>query len=325
MVSFGFLLFLIYLYFEIFRRFVTLDTTSRDEMLEVMLALRQAKYPSGEAVKARLKSGVAMNRDAVSAPLAFYSPALPANTVRPNHSRKNKKKKNGKSRSNGSNGKNVNAHNGNSTANKGKNNALNRRRANGTKSKDSDKTGSGKTNRKKGSSVQTPALNLGGEQFPPLPGEFSHSSANKVEVEKVPTHYELGRKQGAATSDASSTATTSTSSSKSPPLLLEPTTAGGYAAALRKAPSTVPAPKQKQQNGTTKTSTESVSHTPVEKKKKKGGATRNNSRNTPRKQQSTSQLESPVAKVVVKPPTWGHGSFADILRTEDPASQTSQS
>lgn len=269
-------------------------------MLEVMLALRQAKYPSGDSVKAGVKSGVAMSRDAVILPVTFYSPSS-TNTapVRSNNGRKNKKKKNGKSRNN----KTANLQNGNGTVNKGKNDSSNRRRANATKSKDSDKTG-GKSNWKKGSSLYSPPLNLGGEQFPPLPSEFSYSSSNKVEVEKVPTHYELGRK-GAATSDASSTATTSTSSSKSPPLETLP---GGYAAALRKAPSAVQSVKKSTQDN----NSETVRQT-VEKTKKKGTTATRNKRNTARKQ-SKSDLGS---EVVVKPPTWGHGSFADILRTEE--------
>lgn len=38
--------------------FVTLDTSSRDEMVNVMMKLRTKKFPSGDSVKARLKSSV---------------------------------------------------------------------------------------------------------------------------------------------------------------------------------------------------------------------------------------------------------------------------
>mmetsp|Transcript_21304 Transcript_21304/g.52489 ORF Transcript_21304/g.52489 Transcript_21304/m.52489 type:complete len:277 (-) Transcript_21304:562-1392(-) len=269
-------------------------------MLDVMLALRQTKYPSGESVKARVKSGVARNRDALTSPLAFYSPLPTDASVRSNTSRKNKKRKNGKSRNN----KSVNSQNGSSAVNKGKNNTSGRRRGNGTKSKESEHKTNGKSTGKKGLSLQSPLLNLGGEQFPPLPNEFSQSSLNKVEVEKVPTHYQIGRK-GIATSDASSTATVSTSSSKSPHL---ETAMGGYAAALRKAPAAAVSVKETPQD----TPSQMNLQTETKKEKKACSATRDTRSHT------ESQLRMDMASDVdVKPPTWGHGSFAAILRTEE--------
>ncbi|CAJ1964700.1 unnamed protein product [Cylindrotheca closterium] len=281
--------------------FVTLDTISRDEMLEVMLALRQAKYPSGELVKARVKSGVVMNRDALASPLAFYS-SLPAQTdsVRSNNSRKNKKRKNGKSRNNITN----NSQNATIAVTKGKTSTSGRRRGNGTKSNDSEHKTNGKSAGKKGSSMAFPLLSLGGGQFPPLPSEFSQSCSNKVEVEKVPTHYELGRK-GSANSDSSSTATTSTSSSKSPPL---ETSMGGYAAALRKV-ATLSVKDSHQE-------TRLQSNLQTEKKKKIEASSATRNTRPPTKSQLRMDL---VSDVDVKPPTWGHGSFAEILRTEETA------
>ena len=279
---------------------MTLDTSCRDEMLEVMLALRQAKYPSGESVKARVKSGVAMNRDALASPLAFYSP-LPthAGSVRSNNSRKNKKRKNGKSRID----KTANSQNTNNALSKGKNGTSGRRRGNGTKSKESEHKTNGKSTGKKGSSMSFPLLSLGRGQFPPLPSEFSQSSSNKVEVEKVPTHYELGRK-GSANSDSSSTATTSTSSSKSPPL---ETSMGGYAAALRK---TAALSVKEAHQATRLQSNLQTENT----KKKDASSVRSDTSRPPTKCQSRMDLASDVH---VKPPTWGHGSFAEILRAEE--------
>ncbi|CAJ1930139.1 unnamed protein product [Cylindrotheca closterium] len=278
--------------------FVTLDTISRDEMLEVMLALRQAKCPSGESVKARVKSGVVMNRDALASPLAFYS-SLPAQTdsVRSNNSRKSKKRKNGKSR-------NIKTNNSTIAVTKGKNSTSGRRRGNGTKSNDSEHKTNGKSAGKKGSSMAFPLLSLGGGQFPPLPSEFSQCSSNRVEVEKVPTHYELGIK-GSANSDSSSTATTSTSSSKSPPL---ETSMGGYAAALRKVATL------SVKDGHQETRLQSNLQTEKKKKIEASSAARNT--RPPTKSQLRMDLASDVD---VKPPTWGHGSFAEILRTEETA------
>ena len=80
-------------------RFVTLKTTSRDEMVDIMFELRQKKFESGEPVMARLKSGVAVNRDAATNVVYFGSDMMmkqaaqtTSNRQNNNGGRKNKKK-----------------------------------------------------------------------------------------------------------------------------------------------------------------------------------------------------------------------------------------
>eukprot|EP00980_Cylindrotheca_fusiformis_P019912 scaffold7017_cov134-Cylindrotheca_fusiformis.AAC.7 len=281
-------------------------------MLDVMFALREKKFESGEPVMARLKSAVAANRDAVtnvaylsgSPIMAPHSDSFEGRTG----GRKNKKKSNSKkARSNNRNGstqtKNANGKKNNGTGNKG--------------GKQKKPNGQDQPQHQKQSSKSNPSDNtrppsFGEEQFPALPSDDGMSS-EKFRVEKVPEHDELGKKNS-GTSDSSSTATTSTSSSKTP----QPhSVAGGYAAALLKKA----APKDITNSSNSK---QGEKKTPAAKKAvpKEDAEPRQTSASDSKAAATTDRPESP--KVNVPPPSWGRGTFADILRSKETSMATAR-
>jgi len=288
--------------------FVTLDTSSRDAMLEVMFQLRKLKFESGEPVLARLKTAAVVNRD-VSSDVGYYASDMTMMAPIGRHSssggRKNKKKKsNNKSTKGTRNNKNSSSNSPqNKNAVKGKNNSNNnggnsRRNSGGKQKKKNEQPEQPQKQQVKVTTTQNKNSShpphLGEEQFPALQDPLASSS--KIEVEKVPDQAELGKNNhSASTSDSSSTATTSTSSSKTPQPAL-----GGYAAALLKTAKTNPVVEK------------SVSKAKTDNKKTSNEKKLN-------KQPKKEPVVQQVVQVNIQPPSWGKGSFADILRSKDAA------
>lgn len=262
-----------------------------------MFALRGKKFESGEPVMARLKAAVVANRDATSN-VAYYLGGNHMMAQQADTSGRKKKKNNNKSRSNrSSNAQNKNV-NGKKANGSRQNNGGKQNKANGQNPK--QKQGS-KSNQNRTAPTRS-APSLGEEQFPALPSDDHLSISEKFEVEKVPEHDELGKKNSGA-SDSSSTATTSTASSKSPqPHIVM----GGYAAALMKTAT------QQQVEKSQKTSTR------IKQADEK--ATNKNAKNAKPKEllqtDTATEKSAPVA-VNVHPPSWGRGTFADVLRSKE--------
>mmetsp|Transcript_2303 Transcript_2303/g.5475 ORF Transcript_2303/g.5475 Transcript_2303/m.5475 type:complete len:526 (-) Transcript_2303:55-1632(-) len=295
--------------------FITLDTSSKDDMFNVMMKLRTAKFPSGDSVKARLKSS------ATASPLTpnavvynpqlsmMYAPQFNTNSGGSTNSRK--KRSNNKGRSN-----NNNNNNGGNSNNKSKNNQQNggngsKRRGNkDTNSKQTSSNDGSKTRSKK---VTMKAPSMGVNNFPSLP-PTSEENTKSVQVDKVVMDGEMmkgcGKERNSASgfSDSSSTATTSTASTptEAPPSGVM----SGYAAALLKPAAPVPvapkkpvlAEKPRQQ-----------AHSPSKKTKDNAKkVTKTKEAKTDDKKQPIESYEQPA--VTVKPPSWGQGrSFADIV------------
>lgn len=278
-------------------------------MVDVMFELRTKKFESGEPVMARLKAGVAVNRDSMSNFVYFgndmttqQTTETTSNRQKNGNGRRNKKKKNNNRSRQGTRNNNANNQNKNTTSNKGKNNGGNNRRSNNDgkqqkKSSEQQKR-EGKSNNRKALSEQSAPPNLGEEQFPSLPSE----DPLKIEVEKVPEPGDYAKNP--AYSDTSSTATTSTSSSKSPQ---PPMALGGYAAALLKAAKTKP-----QATTMTKDTVGQTNKKAIKKTDEKAAKAEAKTTAKPKPIPATETF----TPVKVQPPSWGHGSFADILRAE---------
>jgi hypothetical protein len=311
-----------------FFRFITLDTSSRDDIINVMFELRKKKFASGEPVLARLKSGVVMNSDSPANIGGFGNQMYPSQPSSPNRyhnnsGRKNKKKKNSPNKSTkipaGNNDQIISGNNNQNKNGKAKNNNNSNRRNNGAKQK--------KVNGQEKQIKQEPPRSpnnaptetapsqhapssptLGEEQFPALPTEDAITNSNKFEVEKVPDQRsEDDYERHHANSDSASTATTSSSSSSSKQTL----PIGGYAAALLKS-----APPQLESRPV-------VAAKKVNEKSKKEPSSKVNSSEPSSqapKQVTSEATESSSQPVDVQPPSWGRGrSFADVLRKETAA------
>jgi hypothetical protein len=283
---------------------VTLDTSSRDDVVNVMFELRTKTYASGERVQARLKSAAVLTNDAPAniqgMPGSLYFPQTRSG------GRKNKKKKNSPKDKNPAS----------PTANsRGKTNNTTRRNNNagGNKKQDGENFHPQKSNEynptaaKKLQQMPPP---LGEEAFPTLSTEDETNTGGRTVVEKVPEdrpedEYEKNR---AANSDSASTATTSTSSSASKQTNQA---MGGYAAALLKAPKSQPAVETKEQ----------LQRQPQKETKKSTGEKAKKTQVNPKQTQQQVNPEMRNEKstpVVVSPPSWGGGrSFADVLKKEE--------
>jgi hypothetical protein len=312
-------------------RFVTLDTTSRDTMVNVMFRVRTQKFPSGEPVMARLKSLAAPSVSPspvnfVPTPTQFdpqqvmtmFAPSLmPLNQQNNNNAGSangSKKKRSNKGRSH--KGKNHRQQNGN-------NNKLQGNKING--GNQSKHVGNNDKAIKKEEKRQEPPK-MGEEDFPPLPPSDENSN-KKIEVEKVPDQRsdcdddefgnEFGKgRNGAGFSDSSSTATTSTASTPNPSQL---TIVGGYAAALRKAAPPQPVIKKILASASAKTSSgnkNNVAKNSKQSNNKKGKSGKiDQGLKASKKQQQPEEGDDHPA-VNIQPPSWGNGrSFADILST----------
>jgi hypothetical protein len=279
---------------------VTLDTSSRDDVVNVMFELRTKTYASGERIQARLKSAAVLANDAPANIQGMTGPLYIPQTR--SGGRKNKKKKNKNPTS-----PTVNSRGKTSNTTRRNNNAGGNKNKNGEKSQPQKSNQSNATAAKK--LQQTPPP-LGEEAFPALPTEDeSNTGGNKV-VEKVPEdrpedEYEKNR---AANSDSASTATTSTSSSA---CKQTNQAMGGYAAALLKAPKSQPAVETKEQ----------LQRQPQKETKKSTGEKAKKTQVNPKQTQQQVNPEMRNEKstpVVVSPPSWGGGrSFADVLKKEE--------
>ena len=165
-------------------RFVTLDTQSKDDMFNVMFALRTKKFPSGESVNARLKSMGAPANSVSPVNIRYIQPEIPMLYAPQLQSGRNS---NGKKSNNGRKKRNSSGASGSGNkltladkSGKGKNlNGSSQRRgtSNNGQTKQQQKKGSGSkqqdvrdTTVKAPSPSQTPPA-FGDEQFPALPSE----------------------------------------------------------------------------------------------------------------------------------------------------------
>lgn len=209
-------------------RFVTLDTSSKDDMMSVMFALRAKKFASGERVQARLKSATVVLTGS-DAGAASSMPAVPS--LNPSHlllmnpyynnsnnsnnnsgGRKNKKKKNQSPKNKGNpinNNSNPNNNTSSNTNNSNKAKSNTNRRNNAGKQKKNNVPSAspeGSEAQQQHPSTLEPSLRrtppttqktrlappaLGEEQFPALPTEFDEPTSNKIELEKVPDDERL--------------------------------------------------------------------------------------------------------------------------------------
>ena len=313
-------------------RFVTLDTTSKEEMVNVMLELRSKTFVSGEPVKARLKSAVVLNADVspVTFPLAnggastLYAPLVQGGTKKSsNGNRKKKNSANNKSKnSNTQNkaskgGKEDQDGNGDSSRRINSNvSSILKGKKNGSPRQE---TGSKQT---KGSKQAAPTL--GEDHFPALPSD-DMMNKNKVEVEKLPEEsMDSDTKEARRSSDSASTATTSSSSSSSKNTGSGQQSLGGYAAALLKpAPlvTATPTEKPKSLSNTAPSLAKKMANTNGDKMVQ---SNQKSIQGTPSKQNKHENAAAEPMKKV-QAPVWGGGrSFADVLRKEASAALVHQ-
>jgi hypothetical protein len=302
-------------------------------MVDVMFKLRTKKFPTGESVKARLKSLAISSVSPSPVPvipshqpavdpkmvMTMYAPQLlPGGQSQSNgnkkkqssKSRKNKGKSTQQQSSGTNNGNKQNGHNksngGQSKRQQGKQDTLSQASASQSVTKAEEKE-------------QLPPK-LGEDDFPELlPADDTQT--NKIEVEKVPDARsdadddEFGKNRSGGFSDSSSTATTSTSSTPSPSQPSVATVMGGYAAAARKPAVTAPVQKTKP--------SESVKLNNNAKKAiflGSGGKSSRNEKKQPIKTKKLEETREEHPPVKVQPPSWGGGrSFADILRQKNVA------
>ncbi|VEU38695.1 unnamed protein product [Pseudo-nitzschia multistriata] len=312
--------------------FVTLDTESKDDMFNVMMKLRTTKYPSGDSVKARLKSSASANSSSTPTPnnivfnpniSTMFSPQFSnngnmtanSNSNGNNHSRK-KRSSNNKGRSSSSAGTNTN--------NKPKSNQQSMsgtsKRRNG---KDESSLGrppfpgtagvkvAGNNSKK----IQSKPPSMGESNFPSLPLSTDGNS-KPCQVEKVPTDHEMMRgcekeRNASGFSDSSSTATTSTASTptEAPP---SGVVSGGYAAALLKpaAPTPVSVKQKETKVVSQQQSVDKGKESSKKKDNKKSKDVKLSTKNVP----SSESISVDLPAVSVQPPAWGKGrSFADIV------------
>lgn len=197
-------------------RFVTLDTTSRDDMMNVMMDLRK-KTLKGEAVKARLKTAVTPTSTFVGSldPSAISFPAIHSPPESPSRNRNKTKSKNkqGQKRS------------------RRKNSNANKQQQQQQQPPASPSTPKKQVQTKQVTAPPPPPPKLEEEShFPALatPSVAVDNIVDKVGVDKVAASGKtMSTADGASTATTASSATSSTATPVPPP--------GGYAAALLKA------------------------------------------------------------------------------------------
>lgn len=287
--------------------FVTLDTNSKDDMFNVMMKLRTLKFPSGDSVKARLKSSASASPLTPNAVVynpkisTMYAPQFNATNGGNTNSRK---KRSNKGRNNNNQG--VGANNKSRYNQQGASNTSKRR----TNNKDTTnrQPGTNEGAKPKPKKVAQKPPSMGESNFPSLP-PTSDGNSKPFRVEKVPEDDEIRRscekERHAASgfSDSSSTATTSTASTptENPP---SDVVGGGYAAALLRP--AAPAPVAKKVSA------------PEKPKQQQPRSFTKKAKDTPKKATKNSEEKTvdnkELPSVAVKPPVWGNGrSFADIV------------
>jgi len=316
--------------------FVTMDTTSKDDMIHVMFELRSKKFPSGESVKARLKSAVVVTSDFSPSNIRFtrtdaampFAPQIQGGNKKMGQgSNTGKKRKNNASKNKNNNStapsQNKNTKGGkNGTGSQRRNN--NNNPANNGQKQNNRKQGAKQDDRSKAPQQAPPSL--GEDHFPSLCTD-DILNKNKIEVEKLPEQRPEDEMDKARTSsDSASTATTTSSSSSSKNHQSSQQLVGGYAAALLKAAPPVP-PKpvveQKEESSRQvpmaekKDGKKSNDQKTSGQSKEKGSVVRKDSGKKNVNQKAAESKATPVASLIVQPPSWGGGrSFADVLRKE---------
>lgn len=282
--------------------FVTLDTSSRDDILNVMLQLR-SKTLCGEPVKARLKSNVRQIDTTMAPALPLLLTPSPSMTQMSSYDHlhgtpnKKKKKKRSKNKHNKKVGNNSFAPRSSSNNSSNNNNSNDNRR--------SEQSVSKKTN-----SVDAEPI-LTGEEFPAL-----NQNKVKVVVDSEKMDVQLSSKP---LSDTASTATTTSSSSLSE----AKKQVGCYAAALLKAkPVKIEIDKKSETRKEKESCTQLDGKSMAEKAQKEERVAEKAPSNDRQKDESK---VAPSAPVVITPPSWGGGrSFADVLKKEEAAAASAK-
>jgi len=226
--------------------FVTFDTKSRDEMVNVMMNLRTKKFPSGEAVIARLKSSVsAATYSPLSANAVIYTHPKASTMYAPqfynnnsgatDDNRKKKRTSNYKARhsnrdsNNGGSSSNSSNYDNKANIQQGVGNEGHPMKRRNSKDKSSSLSQcSSSSSSKNNTNINNKAVatvekvsqsppSLGEAHFPSLPPSTDDNSL-PFQVEKVPTEDEMmrGGEKGrhlVGCLDSSSTATTTSTSS----------------------------------------------------------------------------------------------------------------
>jgi len=280
--------------------FVTLDTSSRDDMLNVMLQLR-SKTLGGEPVKARLKSNVRQIDTTMAPALPLLLTPSPSMTQMSSydhlHGTSNKKKK--KKRSKNKQSKKIG---NNSFATRSSNNSNNK---NSNDNRTSEQSGSKKTS----GAASEPILT--GDEFPAL-----NQNKVKVVVDSDKMDVQISNK---SLSDTASTATTTSSSSLSE----AKKQVGCYAAALLKAkPVKVEIEKKSETRKEKDSCPQLDGKSMAEKPQKEDCVAEKVPSNDRQKDESKTTSSAPV---IITPPSWGGGrSFADVLKKEEAAAASAK-
>lgn len=141
--------------------FVTLDSSSREEMVNVMMKLRTQKFPSGETVKARLKSSAAASTSSpLSANAVIYTHPSVVSTMYAPQFNSNNSGNSGGSSSSSSNGRKKRSSNS-----KKRNN--NRDNSSNSNSHDGGGSGKNESNRCRSSSVENNQQDAGNVGYLP--------------------------------------------------------------------------------------------------------------------------------------------------------------
>jgi len=218
-------------------RFVTLDTTSRDDMLYAMMSLR-SQYLGDEPVKARLKSQV-LTVDPAAAPVLPNMPygnayGHPSSVVSSQEGGAAPTKGKGRRKKRSKNNSSSNKGNNNNNASKASNSGSDQGNKNGKKNDKQNKNANSSShqNTKTGKTAATkkaqPKPDLSAASFPAL-----SDGAPKVEVvvDEGSSMSSSASSKKASGSDTASTATSLSSSSSGKQQVVS----GGYAAVLLKA------------------------------------------------------------------------------------------
>ena len=281
------------------------------------MKLRTAKFPSGDSVKARLKSSATASPLTANAVVfnpkisSIYAPQFNSSNGGSGTSRK--KRSNNKGRSNNSNSNNNNGGNSNTKSKNNQQNGSNTSKRRGSKdnTKQTSSNDASKTRTKK---VTMKAPSMGVSNFPSLP-PTSDGNSKPFQVEKVPMDDAMlqgcgkGRHSAGGFSDSSSTATTSTASTptEAPP---SGVVSGGYAAALLKP--AAPAPVTTKKAVVSEKSRQQPRSPSRKAKENANKVAKSNEGKIDELKQSIESNDQP--SVTVQPPAWGQGrSFADIV------------
>ena len=316
------------------------------------MKLRTAKFPSGDSVKARLKSSALVASTSPLTPNSvvfnpnlstMYLPQFHNNSNGPNGNvnatnggNNNSRKK----RSSSNKGRSSNSNSPGSSTNANKPKSSNQQSMTGTPKRRNGKDESPSSGRptlqgNAGVKVTTTSNNgkkrvmnrppsMGESNFPSLP-PTTDGNSKPWQVEKVPTDDEMmqgcEKERNAASGGFSDSSSTATSSTASTPTEAPPSgfVTGGYAAALLKPAALIVAPMTAKKAETKRVSQQQQPS--AADKGKEGSKRRDNKKGKEGKiftksnnAPSSTSISSDLPAVSVQPPVWGKGrSFADIV------------